>query len=327
MLISFEREHILLWRGSNWKSSLPILEEEEVRKSKIDTATSITSPLEGQVISTSCLSSLSVKNASLDNVNTSPSLFGGQDVDIRGSKNLSEDADENLLSGFDDIPTVTPHALATVRSVSESKSALCSDAIADDSEPSTESCESKMPLNGSSLDADDGGMIDISEGSEAVQGSSAENLTDPLSVVPQTCNEMQDVSKNLSGLHETVSVNMPWMEGVFMLRKQAIEGGSAVVLDESSLDANIVYERAVALAKSAPRGPVFRHRPRKVAVQKCDAQETGDLDAKEVVMISDRSGSEGKSSRNQRKKDFKEDNLHVVPPGNLRVDELAKLLA
>ncbi|KAL8108146.1 hypothetical protein AgCh_024543 [Apium graveolens] len=53
----------------------------------------------------------------------------------------------------------------------------------------------------------------------------------------------------------------------------------AVVLGKSCLNADIVYERAVTLAKSAPKGPTSGKWPREVAVKKYDASKAGELEA------------------------------------------------
>lgn len=184
---------------------------------------------------------------------------------------------------------------------------------------------------------------------------------------PQILNELQDASQNsiiekvdlnsspnLTNITEKVDLNSsPWTEGVLTLLERAVEGGSAVVLDESCLDPDIVYQKAVSLAKTAPPGPVFSvRRPRKKAVENVEKQEGRELEAKEVfnqvggdlegkevfnqeggelevkvLKVLERRGSQRKSSGKQRKKDFKGEIVNVVPHGSLRVDELAKLLS
>lgn len=221
--------------------------------------------------------------------------------------------------------------------VNESKNnPSCSVSTADAAESLTKSSATPLTIAGTSTD-DDGGTIAVSGGSEEI-------LSDTNDMAPQTYNEVQDVYENLGGLRETDNMKKLWMEGVIMLRNKAIEGGSAVVLEKSCLDADIVYERAVTLAKSAPKGPTFERRPRKVAVNKYDASKAGEgeveleayaskagaveaVEAKEVMVLSARGRSVNKSSANQRKRSFREDFSSIVPNGSLRVDELAKLLA
>ncbi|KAL8120031.1 CRS2-associated factor 1, chloroplastic [Apium graveolens] len=325
VLISFEREHILMWRGRDWKSQFP--EEENVEKSKID-STSSTSHLEGQVITGAHHSSEIVEH---NNVNTSPSPSVGEGVDIDERKKLRADVDEDITSGSSDKYTSAP-PLEMVMRVCESKiNRSCSDSTADGTEILTNSSGTPIIVTGTSID--DGAATVISGGSEKI-------LSDANGKAPQICNEVQDVYENLTGPYEANDMKMRWMEGVIMLRNKAIEGGSAVVLEKSCLNADIVYERAVTLAKSAPKGPTFEKRPRKVAVKKYDASKAGELEAytskaesveaveeKAVIDISARDRSVNKSFTNQRKKSLRGEFSSIVPNGSLRVDELAKLLA
>ncbi|PWA83842.1 RNA-binding, CRM domain-containing protein [Artemisia annua] len=115
------------------------------------------------------------------------------------------------------------------------------------------------------------------------------------------------------------------LQGVMSLLNQAVQDGIAVVLEDSSLDADVVYAMAVAFAKSALPGPAFRHhRPDNVALEITERQEPGETVGKEVVRASERKkGNKTKTSPRTRKK---ENYLDVVPQATLRVDELAKLL-
>ena len=188
--------------------------------------------------------------------------------------------------------------------------------------------------------ADGAETLTKTSGTIAICGGPEEIPSDANNVAPQTCNEVQDVCEN-RGLCKTDDMKMHWMEGVIMLRNKAIEGGSAVLLEKSCLDADIVYERAVTLAKSAPKGPAFEKRPRKASVKKDDASKVGGeveayasragaveaVDTAEIMVIPEKGRSVNKSLTNQRKKSSREDFSNIVPRGSLRVDELAKLLA
>lgn len=232
VLISFEHEHILMWRGTEWKSSLPELVDEahkEPNKSEVGKSASIVPP-SGQDVPGSCL-----EEASFDNLNEAP-------------LDSEEDADPEDLSS-----------------------------------------------------------VILYDNMSASIGDIENNVKPSLSVTSLSCS--------------------PWTQGVLLLREQAIEGGRAVVLDESCLDADYVYERAVSLAQSAPPGPVFRPRPKPktVAVQKREKHGSEDSEVVEEAAIF--SGRKVRQRNNRGKKDFTADFLHVVPQGSLRVDELAKLLA
>lgn len=68
--------------------------------------------------------------------------------------------------------------------------------------------------------------------------------------------------------YATILHGIPAIEGVMLLLNQAVENGAALVLEESPLDADTVHRKAVCFAQTAPAGPVFRHRPKRVAVNK-----------------------------------------------------------
>ncbi|KAM7515432.1 hypothetical protein LguiA_005015 [Lonicera macranthoides] len=301
VLISFEYEHILTWRGNDWKSSLPMDDDPiEVKEPKINGESSISLPSEGEEQSIAPLVS-----ATPDHLNSSTSPLGSDKAEDR------------------------PYIVN----------------------------ESNSP--------DD--YVDL-DGTKTMSVKFSVNQPEEFqSAGPQILNELQDVSQNSTiekvdlnsspnstNITEKVDLNsLPWTQGVLTLLDRAVEGGSAVVLDEYCLDPDIVYQRAVSLAKSAPPGPVFRvRRPRKKAVENVEKLEGGELEGKEVfnqvggdlegkevfnqeggelevkvVKVLERRGSQRKSSGKQRKKDYKGEIVNVVPHGSLRVDELAKLLA
>uniref|UniRef100_A0A5B7A0R5 CRM domain-containing protein n=1 Tax=Davidia involucrata TaxID=16924 RepID=A0A5B7A0R5_DAVIN len=316
VLISFEHEHILMWRGRDWKSSLQILEDDpkDAKKSETDGATATAPPLEFQTVTASCISNLPVKDTSPATPGMSTSFMVSEDVGIEQGEDVSIEEDEDQLSEVNDVPCLASQAVSTVRNVNGS----------DDSESLTKIHGSKTILGGIGCDDDESAAMPVGSDLGSIGGT--ENQPIPSSVVPLTCNKLEDVSETLQDPSKAARLISPWTEGVAILLKQAVESGSAVVLDDSSLDADIVRERAVALAQSAPPGPVFRHRPRKVAAQKIEKQESGDLEVKEAITIPEKKGIERKSSKDQRMKDFK-DYPVAIPQGSLRVDELAKLLA
>jgi hypothetical protein len=137
--------------------------------------------------------------------------------------------------------------------------------------------------------------------------------------------KLQNVSEG-SHVSELAKLNESYTQGVLELLKQAVEIGSAVVLD-ANLDADAVYQKAVAFAQSAPPGPVFRRQPRNTVVQKSEMQENGELEVKQVTSFSKMGGGSERKSSKVRRKYFNEQYVDSVPQGSLRVDELAKLLA
>jgi hypothetical protein len=118
----------------------------------------------------------------------------------------------------------------------------------------------------------------------------------------------------------------PCMKGISLLLEQAVEQGSALILDKDSLDADNIYRTTVSFAESAPPGPVFMiHRKVAVEVQKSDKQEAPTLETRETTTVTAK-GKKGRSPRIGRKENFDERFMNLVPQGTLGVDELAKLL-
>ncbi|CAA7410097.1 unnamed protein product [Spirodela intermedia] len=141
------------------------------------------------------------------------------------------------------------------------------------------------------------------------------------------------------------------LAGVRSLLSLAIESGGAVVLDDESLDADSVRERAARLARTAPAGPVFRHRAKKAHPQKApkegnrrsEEEERPFLEMGKTLKekkatpsrrrekINDGFLEMGKSLKEKkippsRRREVNDGFLEMVPHGSLGVDELAKLL-
>ncbi|KAL6221859.1 hypothetical protein ACLB2K_005251 [Fragaria x ananassa] len=91
VLISFERESILMWRGWEWKSSLvnPESNLKEVKESNVDDSPSIALPLEGEDASTVCAFTGSVKDANPEMIDTSISSSIAEVVGAEGTEDPS----------------------------------------------------------------------------------------------------------------------------------------------------------------------------------------------------------------------------------------------
>lgn len=323
-----------MWRGRNWKSSLPKLhnDHEEAQISSVNDATSVELPLRGQEVS-----AISLKDASLKTIETSVSPMDTVDVGVEASEENVKPSDE----ASDARNTYKSETLSDITGCSDdgprprrngccnSETMLVSTDVDDNSEPMSNKSGRDAILDKAGCTYKGLQTITMAYGINAgtlgINGSRVEAVL----VDPTTHVKLQDVSEE-ADLNKPASLSAPCIAGVLLLQKQAVENGSAVILDGSSLDADVIYQTAVTFARSAPPGPVFRHRLRKVAVQKLKevvGQETGDL--KVMNNIQDPSGrkSENKSSNVKRHNDFDELYQDVVPQGSLRVDELAKLLA
>lgn len=284
VLISFEHEHILVWRGKEWISSLmePINSSKESKKV----------PADGAALGSSSSVSSALMEANVDNLNTSsfPTYSNGESTEI-GNENASE------VSIIASPPVSSQKGIEALESSCIERGILF-DGLA----------ESRMKPE----DANYCGTI--------LEFSLA---------APQPT----DLLINTINTDDLVISSMPWTEGVLLLRDQAVENGMAMILNDQSLDADIIFQKSVDYAKNAPTGPVFRRRPRKVSVEKVEEQggdnsepgETPGVFVTEITVSGRR--NERKSWRNEKMKDLKTDYSNVVPRGTLRVDELAKLLA
>nr|GMD01846.1 CRS2-associated factor 1, chloroplastic [Ipomoea batatas] len=318
VLLSFEQEHILMWRGREWKSSIPEAKDKPNRGMEtVANNPPIAAVSEDQESSSpSCIPSLSVTDTSSDHLSESTSLMGSEDAKIGRSNDGKAEELEDHKSESTVITSVESCTASTLERVSESHALH------------TESSENERILDDSSL---------LPEEEELEITSDDKQQSEALSPAPLNEEKQQAESETPQNDSNNLgSTNKPWTEGVLLLRNQAIESGSALILDDSCLDADIVYKRAVDLANSAPPGPVFRYPHKKLADQPTNKQETGDLEAKErtkpiigpkkekekgIVLV--QRVTERKVLRKDRTvKGSREDNLN----SGLRLDELAKLL-
>ncbi|XVE98115.1 hypothetical protein REPUB_Repub03eG0077600 [Reevesia pubescens] len=330
VLISFEDEQILMWRGRNWKSSFPKPAfNSGGDKSDAASATSFTEQLEGQELSPPYVQTAS----------TCPPLTSSQDISIEQRE--SSVAKDRTNAALDAMP-------ATMETIEETLERI--DYAIDDSESKGNTSENATVFSDMKCVDDESETMSKTYGPESILDTSGIVNEEPVamqlesdimprspeSTLSQSVYSVMDslnhdklevVAEASQAINGSPRMTAPCTERVLLLMKQAVESGSAVVLDDATLDADRIYERAVAFAQSAPPGPVFRRQPRKVAVQKNEKQEPGDLEVKEATAVPYKRGKEKQPSKTQRIKDIDEHPLDVVPHGSLRVDELAKLLA
>ncbi|ESR64491.1 hypothetical protein CICLE_v100106541mg, partial [Citrus x clementina] len=363
VLISFEREHILMWRGQEWKSSIlkPGNDSEDAKESKVDGSISVAPPTAGNGSAPSHTQMLLVEGGSLNTFNSSISPKGYEEVQSALRENLSSidgeepfsvtklsfaddneqlsadeslslaDDDEpfsdseNLSSADDDEPFLASDSTTNVMEINETISATgCSndksDAMKnifenvsklensgvgnDTSEPvsDTNECQTVLDNKGSVL----GESAALSVGSETTLGSAESTRDQSEHFYVGSLNH--DYQQNPSEVPEDHNVltrlHGPSLEIVLHLMRQAVENGSAVVLDDATLDADSIYERSVAFAKSAPPGPVFQQRSRKIAIQKGEKKEAGHLKMKREVpnmVVSENRGNVRQSNRKKTK--------------------------
>lgn len=286
-LISFEYEHILMWRGPEWKSSLPKLNESPPDED-ISKLPNISDSSSEEQKETSKLLADGSSGMVLESPNASMSSSDTVDANFNGNMNV-------FLSSSKAEP---PSGTTMISSVTDDCTVSdCTESDADQSVtltvvPSIDKCASSLEimhcpdeeLGTTSAVPDNPAGLDSALDREKAQ------------------DDLQDSSGDLQNITKT---HKSFMEGVLMLQKNAIESGSAIILDDASLDADVVYKRSVAFAKGAPPGPIFRNSVRKVLVRTRVKKENNDLEEKEVTIVTAEAVKK-KSSKNQKLKDFRE---------------------
>lgn len=273
ILVSFEFEHILMWRGNVWRPSLPPSNEDNFD------AGSGQYPFTSEEISNK--TGVAGIEPSVDaplELPTSDSVIPSLKVALHGQSVIPDDC------GYGDPVQISP--------VECRKSVQYPDEL---------------------------------EASVRPMGSSDE------------IGELETTRRNTEGLNgqddaKTGSTSLSYLEGVLLLLKQATGNGRAQVLDENEfVDADVIYQKSVALAKKAPRGPVFKTTRRKSVLPKNEPNKSGRVKKHSVenevpsnVLEKDDVNRGSRKQRNDLAPEFLSD---VVPQGTLRVDELAKLLA
>uniref|UniRef100_A0A0D9V1B9 CRM domain-containing protein n=1 Tax=Leersia perrieri TaxID=77586 RepID=A0A0D9V1B9_9ORYZ len=325
-LLSFEFEHILMWRGNDWKSSLPPLEENnfEVANGQI---------LGSEVAdSGNALTPIELVNNATSSQNCN--LIEGEEK-LKKSMNSSLENGMMLGSacanpGVHNYVNVDGTGFSAATPIVFSHSNPASDL--DPAQKSAIHCQSVLS---------DKNKIDNGELIPDKCGSS-EQFPDVPEAFPMGSNdeihELETIRRNSEHLKGSDGVNgdsivPPYMEGILLLFKQAVDSGMALILNENGFaDADDVYQKSVAFTKSAPRYPVFRHTPRKSRGARKNEPANN-------VKIVNKHLEEKKASDHLKKKDnvmegsgiqrddHAQEFLSDVPQGTLRVDELAKLLA
>ena len=338
MLISFENEHILIWRGRDWTSSL-LLPEGGAKGDKISGFDSTAShdsctvlPLESEDEEEfSCLSNISSQGASVEVLDLSKSLADGQEAVDTKEEDKCFLKDDSLLEVNVVVPSQTSFHNGTKSTLNDPSRGEINSVIGSSEKPSRtvdishEEPTSMSTCSGTGFDTDGTDYLIHSLGN-----SSDELVADK---------ELQDLSETSMTCCRPASPSCT--EAVLDLLRQAVETGRAMILDGSALDADVVYERSVAFARKAPSEPIFRHRPQKVkaAIKEVESQKSGDLEADEAVPVAatvnkfnekksnEKISKERKSFKTHKGKEIEAETLDVIPQGSLKIDELAKLLA
>ncbi|KAL0552845.1 hypothetical protein IC582_011972 [Cucumis melo] len=298
VLISFESEHILLWRGRDWKSSLPYIERnpEGAKAHGMNETTIVAPSIEQDVSVENTLTSLDSRGLSTG---------GNEDPD-------SMIAEKSISADVDSLTTM----MHEINSVSYDMESTASDDQTLHISTTSEDLDSWSTMSGGESEIESGYEYSDFDEAEPMEPSEFDSIA-------ATGNSETNVVYTSEGSQALNKPTSNATDGVLQLLKQAVENGSAVVLDSSSLDADVVYQRSVAFSQSAPPSPVFKHeRRKKVAADKSKEETSRELEVKEE----ETAGNEKKDSKTKKKKNFGDYNFSS-PQGSLGVDELAKLLA
>ena len=317
MLFRSEFEHILMWRGNDWRPSLPPSDENNFglgSDQHLFTSEEISSEKgtgSGPLIEV-------VNNAGYAyNSNLNPEL--SSDVMLSSPSIVPGSSNPKGVAGIER-SAIAPLELSTSDSVIPSL---------------------KLTLDGQSV------ISDESENGDPVQTSPVEcrksvqySDEQETSVRPlgssDEIGKLESTRRDTEGLNSqdganTDSTSSSYMEGVLLLLKQATGSGRAHVLDENEfVDADVIYQKSVAFAKRAPRGPVFKITRSKPGPPKNEPNKSGIVKKhsveNEVPSNVEKKDDVDRGLRKQRNDPAQEFLSDVVPQGTLRVDELAKLL-
>ncbi|KAJ4839871.1 hypothetical protein Tsubulata_003175 [Turnera subulata] len=298
VLISFELEHILMWRGKDWKSCLtkPVNGTEEVKESTTEMPPSEENKIEILLAEDASDSEIETSTYQMDSEEQEQALR------IKETDVSCAAMDSSSVSDIIYDRKITPEA----------------------DNPTSANTESEVVESTFSSEG-------IQQRTECTNENSASSLVRSNSPLGNAVNteKLQDAAEAQTST-EPAETSAPYMEDVLKLLNDAVESGSAVVLGNDDLDADIVHQRSIALAQSAPPGPIFIRRPSKIAVKKYKVEESGASkveEVKEAMTVSKKQKIEKRSYKFQRRKEFQEPMLDAAPKGSLGVDELAKLLA
>ncbi|KAG9136351.1 hypothetical protein Leryth_022665 [Lithospermum erythrorhizon] len=309
VLISFEEEHILMWRGHDWKSSLDLNDEPNAAgKSEADKVAS-GSPRDGETVDIVECEELNIKRS--ENFMTNSSIMPSE----ASTECSLIPEDYNSEGPLQIVRTMDDHLIAL-----------------------KEGDKPRDMSDGAGTNDYNSMVLSAKSEIEICNSPSVEVQSDISSTLAQNVVKKLETSVRSSDITKPTSILCT--ERVLKLQEQAVETGSAIILAESDLNADTVFQRSISFAKSAPPGPVFKYKPRRVKLNSSDEHKISSSEEEDItVSENDTTGSSeikigasgtktaGRTPRNRNMEDFKEGYLNIAARGSLKVDELAKLLA
>ncbi|CAL4914641.1 unnamed protein product [Urochloa decumbens] len=321
ILLSFEFEHILMWRGSDWKSSLPPLEENNFEMTKAQEHFSGQEFNENVRHSESVLTK--VEMAGIETSHKNCNLGEGEQT-LKGTMKPNH--------GNDMVPSSAGISGTEPSADTPSECSPLNPVFVDLSLKSTLHCQS-IPSDKS----ENRGLVEKSLDHSARSEDCADDL-EPHFGITSVGDDLDTKRKGNEGIEGTDVLNSSskvpsYMVGVLCLLEQAIDSGMALVLAEDEfVDSDLVYQKCVAHSKSIPRGLVFKPTQSKSSARR-NGQDKHVRTKKHLVEnkvfsshVEKKDNAKGglAMQKNGHAQEFLSD---VVPQGTLRVDELAKLLA
>nr|XP_034573429.1 CRS2-associated factor 1, chloroplastic-like [Setaria viridis] len=301
ILLSFEFEHILMWRGSDWKSSLPPLEENNFEVTKADEHFSGEEFNEKVRHSGTVLTEIELASIATSHKNCN---LGQAEQELKGTMKLNHGTDMVLSSAVEVPGLFHSTGISGTEPSADTNRGLVEKSL--DHSARSEHCPDDLePHPGVTSIGDD--LETKRKGNEGIEGT--------------------DV------LNSSSEVRPSYMVGVLCLLEQAIDSGRALVLSENEfVDSDLVYQKCVAFTKSIPRELVFKRTQTKTSARRNGLDKQVKIKKHLVENKLSSSHIEKKDNANGclamrtngRAQEFLSD---VVPQGTLRVDELAKLLA
>ncbi|XP_072967482.1 CRS2-associated factor 1, chloroplastic [Typha angustifolia] len=336
VLLSFEYEHILMWRGKEWISSLPPIEDNSAESGN-------DSLLSDQVLGSDAGKSTHEELfVELSTVNMSLDQHGGTG---EAGYHLNRDNGNQTLAVVSTSSAKIMDKTSSFSGTVEQKSSLPIQQELPASDSGNVLEDFSLQIHAESISTYrsmnlEGTTEDLSQQERGAKLSSA-FCADPavldniesgtiIEASSGSSTELEIKERDSSESRDELRSDGACLEGVMLLLRQAMESGHALVLDNESLDADNIYQQSVALAKTAPPGPVFQYKVRKATPRRIEKEKHEKLDQEDPevgVSAVSKWKPNTKNSRSQKRDELRDVLPDVVPHGKLRVDELAKLLA
>ncbi|EHA8591691.1 CRS2-associated factor 1, chloroplastic [Cocos nucifera] len=320
VLLSFEYEHILMWRGKDWKSSLPLLEDNHTEAEEILAS--------DPTITSSIINDPLLNAQDILDSGTGKSLNEELNIEVPRESALDDNRGISQTEDLSNLKNLCALVPAHVDPTNMTSTAL--DFSTETHQKSSIINDLRSPASRAGSSSQEDSCLEIPR---SISIETSLNTIEKSKDIYHSGREAQLLAASYKGCnrHDDITAVTNLDDGMIESDKlETREADSPICQDNMSSSGACLEGRSVALAKIAPPGPIFQHRVRKSAVQrsqkdKGDKIEEQDIEV-EAVPDSEKRINDKFNSQNRRRDDFPEVLSDVVPHGNLPVDELAKLL-